>query len=747
MSDPTLYPAPPRDIPPDLTRASGAYRFQVFILVLSIGFFVLLYVGLVIGSAYLTYYSATHPFGERGKWNLFLNGAAVLFFGMLFLFLFKGLFKRRKQDYGTLVEVKPQEQPDLFGFIHQLCDELKAPRPAKVYVSPEVNAAVFYDTSLLNLVVPPKKHLLIGLGLVNTVNLTEFKAVLAHEFGHFSQKSLGLGTYVYVANQVLEDIIHGRDSWDDWVNWWCQIDIRLSFPAWGLKGAVWFLRKSLANLYRGITLAHLSVKRQQEFNADDMAVSAAGSDAIVHSLCRLDFASESLNTAARDLHTAADHELFTADLFFHQSAAADWLRQRRKDPKLGLPPEPAEGADPATFHVFDPAKGDDGIPPMWRTHPPNHERERNAKRHYLHVHTDERSPWLLFQGVEGFRRTVTERFYTHGLQRREPYRPADPAEVQRFIDAEHAEMTYDPRYYGLYDDRFLTPGPLPATVPEVRDADWPDEKITEFLRGWPVSDLENRMTEHMQRRTDLHLLGGLKSGEFTLKGKTFTIRGQEHTARDVNMLFDVVDKELADDYKSFGELDQRCFGAHFAAAQLRAERDALIFDWPRELLERYRFHVALQDLLRTLINDDNRMNSLMRYLQGKRELQSAEFQELVNVLREISQSLADCVEKATNLSSPALTNVPAGTSLRRLIWEKDSDLPRLEGAPTQIKFDWILDYLRKQNAAQDRLRRIHYKSLGNILALQEKIGKAWLESLPPEPAPAPELPSELMNLP
>jgi len=134
-------------------------------------------------------------------------------------------------------------------------------------------------------------------------------------------------------------------------------------------------------------------------------------------------------------------------------------------------------------------------------------------------------------------------------------------------------------------------------------------------------------------------------------------------------------------------------------------------------------------------------------LQGKRELQSAEFQELVNVLREISQSLADCVDKATALSSPALTNVPAGTSLRRLIWEKDTDLPRLEGAPTQIKFDWILDYLRKQNAAQDRLRRIHYKSLGNILALQEKIGKTWLESLPPEPAPAPELPPEMVNLP
>jgi Zn-dependent protease with chaperone function len=481
MSDPTLYPPAPSDAPPDLTRASSAYRFQVFVLVLSIAFFVLLYLGLVVGSAYLTYYSATHPFGARGKWNPLLNGAAMVFFGMLFLFLLKGLFKRRKQDYGILVEIKADDQPDLFAFIHRLCGELSAPRPAQVFVSPEVNACVFSDTSLLNLLIPPRKNLLIGLGLVNTVNVTEFKAVLAHEFGHFSQKSLRLGNYVYVANQILDDIVYGRDSWDDWVSWWCRIDIRLSFPAWGLKGAVWGLRKMLSSLYRGITLAHRSVQRQQEFNADDMAVSAAGSDAIVHSLCRLEFASEALDTAARDLHTAADHEVFSADLFFHQSASAKWLRQRRKEPKLGLPPELPTGTDPASFQVFDPAKGDDGIPPMWRTHPPNHERERNAKRHYLRVVTDERSPWLLFHHLTDFKQVVTERFYTHGLQRREPYNPSDPVEVQKFIDAEHAEMTYDPKYQGLYDDRFLIPGALPAVVPEVEDSEWPSERVTVFL--------------------------------------------------------------------------------------------------------------------------------------------------------------------------------------------------------------------------------------------------------------------------
>jgi hypothetical protein len=581
---------------------------------------------------------------------------------------------------------------------------------------------------------------------VNSVNLSEFKATLAHEFGHFSQGSLALGRYVYVVNQVVRDIVYGRDVWDDIIKWWCRIDIRLSFPAWGLKGIVWALRGVLDKVYRGITLMDLALSRQMEFNADDVAVSVAGSDAIVHTLSRLQFAGEALDAAAHDLRHASDHDVYTRDLFYHQTASATWLRQQRKDPRLGMPPEPP--SDPALPHrVFDPARGDEGIPVMWRTHPANHEREANAKRHYLRVPLDERSPWLLFNDPDSLKLDVTRRFYTLGLERKHPFEPRAPEEVQKFIDAEHAETTYDPKYHGYYDDRFLTPGDLPAVVPQVEDEEMPEARVTEVLRNWPGADLEERMKQHQERRSEMQLLSGLKSGEYTLKGKSFTLRGREHTARDVNMLHDTVEKELADDRQAFADLDRACFKAHLNAARLLAARGQAPAEWADELLRRYRFHLDTQDLLRTLLNDDYRMNSLLRYLQGKSELQTQEFQELVQALREISRSLADCVDKASGLSAPALSNVPEGTPLRRLIWERDADLPHLEGTPTTIKFEWIAAYLKKQNAAQDRLRRVHFKSLGNILVLQEKIARAWRESLPPEPAPTPDIPPEMLTLP
>ena len=757
MAANNLYPPSPAAVPSDLTKPSGAYRFRLFVLMGSLTFFLLFYLALVVASGYLTWYVATQPImTHRGRpqWNPLFNGLGGLACGMLFLFLLKGLFKGRRADRNMLVELKRQQQPDLFEFIDKLCDEVGAPRPRKVFVSPDVNAAVIYDLSLINLVLPLKKDLLIGLGLVNSINLTEVKAVLAHEFGHFSQRSIGVQSYVYVSRQILADIVYARDKWDDFLNWWCRIDLRLSFPAWGLKGLVWALRKGLAGIYRGINLLDLAMSRQMEFNADDVAVSAAGSDAIVNSLCRLDFANQALETAAHDLHVAADHGLFTRDLFFHQTAATIWLRQLRKDPRLGLPPELAEDANAAPVQVFDPAKGDDGIPPMWRSHPPNHEREANAKRHYLRVPIDDRAPWLLFHDVDALKMEVSKRFYNLGLERREPYVPTDPDAVQKFIDAEHAETTYDPKYHGLYDDRFINPGELPAVVPQVTNNDWPADRIAAFLREWPGADLEQKMKEYRDRQGDFNLLQGLHSGDYTLKGKTFKLREVDYTASDVKWLFEMVDKELAEDHKNFHAIDAQVFQAHLEAAK---DLERLMSDavgCAENLLERYQFHLAVQDLLRTLINDDQRVNGLLKFLNSQgNQLQQADFQEVVTILREITESLANCVDKADNLRCPALTNVEEGTPLRKLIWEKDADLPYMDSNPTTIRFDWIIDYLKKQNAAQNRVRRVHFKSLGKILTMQEKIAKGWLETPQPEiPRPADALDAdplkpEMMNLP
>src|SRR5262249_24775805 len=134
----------------------------------------------------------------------------IIVCGTTFLFLVKGFFKRQKMDKDMHIEITEEEHPLLFAFIHQICDELDAPEPNKVFVSPDVNAAVMPRTNLISLFVEPKNDLFIGLGLVNCLNLSEFKSVLAHEFGHFSQSATA-NSYAYVASRIIADLVEGED--------------------------------------------------------------------------------------------------------------------------------------------------------------------------------------------------------------------------------------------------------------------------------------------------------------------------------------------------------------------------------------------------------------------------------------------------------------------------------------------------------------------------------------------------------
>jgi len=87
---------------------------------------------------------------------------------------------------------------------------------------------VFYDLSIKNLIFPSRKNLEIGLGLVNILNLSELKAVLAHEFGHFAQRSMAVGNWVYIAQQIAAYIIAQRDILDRFLRQLSFMDLRVA---------------------------------------------------------------------------------------------------------------------------------------------------------------------------------------------------------------------------------------------------------------------------------------------------------------------------------------------------------------------------------------------------------------------------------------------------------------------------------------------------------------------------------------
>ena len=233
------YPPSPENVPDDLTDLPVTYRKQQSLLLAGLFVFLMFYIGLIA------------LFGMVAVWCVLtvakyaivkIVGAVVA--GTFFLFLVKGFFKRAQMNKEMHLEITEEEHPVLFGFIYKICDELGAPEPNKVFVSPDVNAAVMPRSTLVNLFVEPKKDLLIGLGLVNCINLSEFKSVLAHEFGHFSQSAMA-SSYTYVASRIIGDLVEGEDWFDRLINWCKRQDNVFSVIGHVFGVPLWIGRKFL----------------------------------------------------------------------------------------------------------------------------------------------------------------------------------------------------------------------------------------------------------------------------------------------------------------------------------------------------------------------------------------------------------------------------------------------------------------------------------------------------------------------
>jgi len=608
------------------------------------------------------------------------------------------------------------QEPKLFAFISRLAAETGAPEPKHVYLSHEVNAAVFYDSSLLSLFWPVKKNLLIGLGLVNALNVTELTAVLAHEFGHFGQGTMRVGSYVYVANRVLGDIIWGRDMWDRLLMAWAASDPRVAWVAWIILAAAGLLRRLLEGLFRGLNFLHASLSRQMEFGADRVAVRVAGSDALCHGLLRASFADRCLGQTFRDLTDAGDHGHFTDDLFTHQTRAMDFLRTREGRPEWGSPP--ALPIDPRErVQVF--SEEDAPPPAMWSSHPSNVERERHAKEHYVRSDFDERSAFALFDDAEAVRHRVTEHLLRLDPKRGDvEQRPAE--EVQAFIDAEHEETMHDARYAGGFDRRTLGLLGLEEKLGELQGQ--PAVEATELraelgeLFDDDFRDLARRRKELLEEDESLRLR--LASGNVE---RHFDFRGRRHDKRDTGALLDRVGRELEGVMVRLGRADVRMLRAY---ARLALMLGGGHFE---ALRERYRFQHRVQELAHRVGQLGQSCGRSASFLASGPELDAAGVGQLNAEFDGVRVQLQRLVDEQREVPLPALRNMQQAGSLGDFLLAEPV-VPASSFLGPTLLTDEIARLSTQLAEAHDKLTRLIHKGVGAILELQERLEQEWASS-------------------
>ncbi|MNK04788.1 heat shock protein HtpX [compost metagenome] len=229
-------------------------------------------------------------------WITLVLGAGLIIMGLIVVFfLIKFIFKRHKVDRSNLIELREEEAPLLYQDIREIVAKVETNFPKKIFLSHEVNASVFYDSTFLSMIFPVKKNLQIGMALINTVSRAELKAILAHEFGHFSQRSMKVGSYVYTVNQIIFNMLYDNEGYGKVIQKVASISNGIAiFATLGIKiieGIQWILGK----LYNLVNLQHLSLSREMEFHADAIAVNIIGSKPFVSSMMRLDLSNNAFD--------------------------------------------------------------------------------------------------------------------------------------------------------------------------------------------------------------------------------------------------------------------------------------------------------------------------------------------------------------------------------------------------------------------------------------------------------------------
>lgn len=183
--------------------------------------------------------------------------------------IIRSLFVFHRSEHPNRLEISESDASKLFALIREVSGVVGEQMPKHTYVSPEVNACVFYNRPFISLFFPGRKNLEIGLGLLFGLNKQELIAVIAHEYGHFGQKSMRVGQIVSICYNIISNLVNAE----------------------GASYVRPILKKTFLYVQRG----YMSLSRAMEYEADEKSATVAGTKATISALCKIEIISARFN--------------------------------------------------------------------------------------------------------------------------------------------------------------------------------------------------------------------------------------------------------------------------------------------------------------------------------------------------------------------------------------------------------------------------------------------------------------------
>lgn len=261
--------------------ANLGYAYIIFIILFPLGL-----------AGVLIYFGIFFPLhASLGLVNILLLCLGILPLAMA-LILLKSLKVYFPKPKG--LELTRQKAPKLFQFIDELTSTLKAPKLDHILLTGEFNAGA---AKILSFLKPQENYLLLGLPLMCTLSIDQFRAVIAHELGHLSRNHSQLRGQIYLVRQT-----------------WYQAWERLQETSRGST----FILNIFLNWYAPFLYAYsFVIARADEYEADSCAREIAGTESSAEALIALEINNRYIEKYFwNNVYKQAHHQASTPDAVY-----------------------------------------------------------------------------------------------------------------------------------------------------------------------------------------------------------------------------------------------------------------------------------------------------------------------------------------------------------------------------------------------------------------------------------------------
>ncbi|WP_291135150.1 M48 family metalloprotease [Flavobacterium sp. UBA7663] len=532
-------------------QISPEFKKQTSKAIFAIGLFILVYILLILIGFLVTIAciagGVTLIIAKPMFFTLALGIGLASLGVMIIIFLLKFLFKRNKTDLSNFTEVKRSEEPKLFAFIDEIVAETKTNFPKKVFLSTEVNASVFYDSSFWSMFLPIKKNLHIGMGLVNSVTHDELKAILAHEFGHFSQRTMKVGSFVYNVNQIMYNMLYENDSYENLIQKWANVSGYFSiFVAAAVKiiqGIQWILQK----MYGIVNKSYMALSREMEFHADEVAANVTGYIPLKTSLLRMDLADKSYNSILQFYENKFSEGWISENIFKEHSYIMNFYAEKQGIAIINQLPE-VKSENTNSFNASKLV-----IKNQWASHPEIEERIAALEKIGIVKPNPNIEPASsLFTDAP-----ETEKKLTQKLFGRVNY-PAENIKISfdnftKEFEADYDRESFNEAFKGYYNQH----SPTNFSMENINSS-------TDTFENLFNDEMANIPRELATAQQDLMILENIKLGHYDIN--TFDYEGVKHNKSDVNNAINKIEDEIKKLQEKLTFHDQKIYNYFHAIA-------------------------------------------------------------------------------------------------------------------------------------------------------------------------------------